>query len=209
MEAILDTIGTVLNRREVLQCNLEEKLRIVEEQFRRNVCLLVLDNFDSALLPENFVAQVVDFVRQLPPPQRVIVTLRMDQSWEGMHTVRLKRMGSDEARMLLLGEAELRQLPMLTDEEFDITFKRTAGNPLAMKQAMGLMRVMGYACDAALDFAEYSPRMLTFMYEKAYSRLPEDAKKVLVLLPLFATDASSEALEYGAELPWAFSIDPS
>lgn len=198
MSMILDIIGSTLGKREVLGCAFEQKQEIVNKLLREHTCLFFLDNLDSEWLPEPFAREIEEFIQKLPPPHKALVTMRQDQYLRGELPIKLDEMGDTELQELIVQEA--RGLYPLTQDEFRQVYKKTQGNPLAVKQAMSLIRLFGYSLDEVLDFEQYGSVMLDFMYEKAYDRLSIEAKKVLSVLPLFIDSAPEEALEYTSEI---------
>ena len=200
MASFFETVATTLGNREVLQCSMEEKQAIVENLLEQKVCLLVLDNLDSAWVQDTFKDEIEDYIQRLSRPHKVLVTMRQDDYWRGQATIKISPMNREEARKFLQEEAIIRRIVPFTDSEFDVVYEKTFGTPIAMKQALGLTRINGYPLSEALDFEKYSDNMLDFMFEKAYRRLPVPAQKVFHCMPLFAESAGSEVLEYIANI---------
>ena len=171
-----------------------KKQEIVERSLKDKVCLIVLDNLDSAWIDIPFKVELEEYIQKLPRPHKVLVTMRQDDYWRGQTTIKIESMTVDEARQFLLDEAKDRRINPFTNSEFEIVFEKTFGTPIAMKQALGLTRINGYPLEQALDFQKYSEEMLRFMFGKAYKRQPEAGQKIVNILPLFADPASPDAL---------------
>jgi len=192
LDAILDTIGTTLGKREVLSISkTEEKLDIIQELLSMSNCLVVIDNLET--LSEEALNQIFAFLTDLPSPSKALVTSR-ERPYIGETIVTLPGMSPEEAFKFMRIEAETRGLPPLSEEELQHIYRRTRGIPLAMQYAIGLMAVYGYSVDQAIEPGIPQDLLLDFMFEETYGKLTDREKKILHVMPIFTDPTSAQAI---------------
>ncbi len=178
-------------------------LRINSGPSRR--LLLILDNLESLSEEEQIAA--IDFLRQLPPSCKGIVTSRR-RLGDGAVWLRLEKLDWDAARQLIAEDA--RRAPALHQilseagvSRWQELYDATGGSPLALRWTLGLMAARHLSLDRALDLlhGRQADDLLVFIYREARTEMGADDWKVLGALSLFGSPASFEALLATTGLP--------
>ncbi len=190
---ILDIFARTTNYPYITQLPPEEKKLEVARLLQAQKCLLVVDNF------ETITDESVDhFLLNLPEPSKAIITSR-ELSIQEARVVSLKGMEQVEALALIRNEGKrlgLEPVERAADEVLLRLYEATGGAPLAIKWAVGQIKQRGQSLDSVLD-GLYGAKgnIFEFMFSHSWEMLSEDARRVLMVIPIFATSASKEALE--------------
>jgi len=195
---ILDTIARTLDYPYIAQLSLEEKPSEAAKLLRAQKCLLIVDNFET--ITDDAVR---DFLLSLPDPSKALVTSR-EQKLRQARAISLRGMEKDEALTLIRSEGKRLGLPAVENAEEKVLsrlYEATGGAPLAIKWAVGQMKQRGQSLDTALDYL-YEARGDIFenIFSRSWSFLSENARRVLMVMPIFATSASKPAIQAASDV---------
>lgn len=193
LNALLDAIALTLDYPGIVQRPLEQKCIGVEKLLQDKPCLLIVDNFETI-----GDEAIPGFLHYLPEPSKALITtreLKLSHAW----TIPLKGLEQAEALALIRGEG--RRLGLTSIEEASertllYLHEATGGAPLALKWAIGQIKQRGQSLDAVLR-ALHEARGSVFeqVFARSWSLLSADARQVIMVMPLFASSASQEAIE--------------
>ena len=197
LSTFYDEICTTLGYRGNFKpATVEEKRNLAENQIRKYACLFVIDNLDSDyLVPREVINAIFEFMTSLPSPNKALFTLRKDQKERSLKFITVERMTFENAKKFLVEQAALRNQIVFNESDFKKVYDKTNGNPLALKFALGLVQESFYTVDEAIDFRTFGKEMLEHMYGMSYLKLPENAQKTLLVMPIFSDVAAREAIE--------------
>ncbi len=195
---ILDTIARTLDYPYIAQLPPEEKPPETAKLLRQYKCLLIVDNFET--ITDDAVR---DFLLNLPEPSKALITSRY-QKLRQARAVSLRGMEQGEALALIRSEGKRLGLPAVESAEEKVLlrlYEATGGAPLAIKWAVGQMKQRGQSLDTVLDYL-YEARGDIFenIFARSWSLLSENARRVLMVMPIFATSASKEAIEAASDV---------
>jgi len=195
---ILDAIARTLDYPYIAQLPPEEKLPEAAKLLRAQKCLLIVDNFET--ITDDAVQ---DFLLNLPDPSKALITSR-EQKLRQARAISLRGMEQSEALALIRSEGK--RLGLLTVENADEKvllrlYEATGGAPLAIKWAVGQIKQRGQSLDTVLDHL-YEARGDVFenIFTRSWGLLSENAKHVLMVMPIFATSASKAAIEAASDV---------
>ncbi len=140
---------------------------------------------------------------KIPEPSKVLITSReqkLPQAW----AVSIKGLEQDEALALIRNEGQRLGLKSVEDADDQVLlrlYQATGGAPLAIKWSVGQIKQKGQSLDAVLA-ALYEAKGDIFeeVFARSWSLLSEDAQKVLMVMPIFASSASRDALEAASDV---------
>lgn len=195
LNILLDTIARVLEQLGILQQDLDGKRQAVLELLQKKHCLLLVDNFET-VTDENLIL----FLINLPVPTSLILTTREKKKiLDNGRLITIGEMSLEEATELMRIEGERLNLSRLKDVERDVALKlyqATGGAPLAIKWAIGQIKLKGQPLDMVLDdLSIASGDVFKKIFERAWLILAEDAQKILCISSMFAAPAPYKALE--------------
>jgi hypothetical protein len=190
---ILDTFARTIDYPYIAQLPPEEKPTEAAKLMRAKKCLLLVDNYET-IKDE----AVPGFLLNLPEPSKALITTRHHALSEA-RTIPLKGMERGEALALMRAEGErlgLESVQRAGDEILLRLYEATGGAPLAIKWAVGQIKQKGQSLDSVLD-SLYGARgdLFEFMFNRSWEMLSDDARRILMVMPIFATSASKEAIE--------------
>lgn len=170
----------------------------------RETLLVLVDNLET--LKKKDQQEVIDFLSELPPGCKAIVTTRERYGHRigGASIVTARAMPWEDALRLIEVEAgkEQRVQAVLEEqvgrERWRELYEAAGGSPLAIIWAIGLMRVRHKTFDEALEMLRQGERegdMYRFIYHEAVSRLDRASVRLLDTLALFLGPATPEALK--------------
>jgi hypothetical protein len=195
---LLDAISLTLNYPGIMQCPLEAKRFSVEKLLRDRSCLLIVDNFETIKDPD-----VWDFLQGLPEPCKALVTTR-EQRLSHVWSISLKGLQEPESLALIRGEGRRLDLDSIVSAK-DISLlhlhQATGGAPLAIKWAVGQIKQRGQSLDSVLR-ALHAGQAKPFeqIFTRSWDLLSLDARRVLMVMTLFATSASRAAIEAASDI---------
>lgn len=123
LNQITAEIARVLRDQELLHMPPKQRAEEVCDRLSRRCALLIVDGLEEA------DPAVMDFLRNLPHPTRVILTARVRP--DDFPTLELRPLAQESARRLAEQEAEKRGIP-LSREEIEELIQQTEGLPLAI-----------------------------------------------------------------------------
>jgi len=195
---ILDAIARTLDWPGIAQQPYLEKIESVRKLLQTKPYLLIVDNFET-ITDE----AVRDFLLKIPEPSKVLITSReqkLPQAW----AVSIKGLEQDEALALIRNEGQ--RLGLKSVEEADDTvllrlYQATGGAPLAIKWSVGQIKQKGQSLDTVLAaLHDAKGDIFEEVFARSWSLLTEDAQKVLMVMPIFASSASRDAIEAASDV---------
>jgi NB-ARC domain/Ternary complex associated domain 9 len=208
LERILDVVSQRFGYRSQHAMGLELSARedIVSDLLEGKSVLLVLDSVED-LLGSRDAAALASWIHHLPDTTRVLLTTRsarLSDAWDvcapKIHTLQ----GLPEADALRLAREEIGDggAPVDTEarDQFTALVEMTAGNPLAIKLATGVIKkqhltlreLLQEVRDAGAE-AQVAAIFET-LFARSWARLPVDARHVLVALTFFTAPVGRELL---------------
>jgi len=195
---MLDAIARTLDYPGIAQQPLEEKRESVRKLLQSKRYLLIVDNFETVT-----DEAIRDFLLRLPEPSKALITSReqkLRQAW----AVSLK--GLEQAEALALIRSEGRRLGLVaveTGEERVLLrlYQATGGAPLAIKWAVGQIKQKGQSLDTVLaTLHEATGDIFEEVFARCWSLLSDDARRILMVMPIFAASASHAAIEAASDV---------
>ncbi len=195
---ILDSIARTLDYPYIAQLPPEEKPSEAAKLLRAHRSLLIVDNFET--ITDDAVRH---FLLNLPEPSKALITSR-EQKLRQARAISLRGMEKDEALTLIRSEGKRLGLPAVEQAEEKVLlrlYEATGGAPLAIKWAVGQMKQRGQSLDTVLDYL-YEARGDIFenIFSRSWELLSENARRVLMVMPIFATSASKAAIEAASDV---------
>lgn len=191
---LLDTIARTLGAMGIVQLPPQEKIEEVRGLLRLSRCLLIVDNFETVKddAVQNFL------LLSLPEPSKALVTSRhqlLRQAWE----ITLHGMERGEALSLIRDEGKrlgLESVSRAEDKTLMLLYEATGGNPQAIKMSIGQIKHEGLSLDAVLKRL-YDARdgIFDYMFSRDWELLSNEAKCVLMVMPLFSGAVLKAAIE--------------
>lgn len=195
---VLDAVARTLDWPGIAQQPVEEKRESVRKLLQTKRYLVVLDNFET-ITDES----IRDFLLKLPEPSKALITSReqkLPQAW----MVSIKGLEQNEALILIRNEGlrlGLKSIENAEDQVLSHLYQATGGAPLAIKWAVGQIKQKGQSLDMLLAaLHEAKGDIFEEVFARSWSLLTEDAKKVLIVMPIFASSASKDAIEAGSDV---------
>jgi len=197
LDDIYTAIAQTLEREDITRALPEDQDRLVRKALGEQRALLIVDNLESVA-----DKRVKTFLRQLPPPTKVILTSR---EWISTADVLpLTGLPEQEALALIAAEREARHVNLDRSQQQRL-FERTAGLPLPMKLSLARL-ASGETSEAVFRWLGNAEGDLPECCVKGqadliHSRAPH-AWRLLLACSLFDRDAgaSRDALGYVADL---------
>lgn len=203
---ILEAIARTLDWPGIAHQPLEEKLESVRKLLQTKSYLLIVDNFET-ITDES----IRDFLLNLPEPSKALITSReqkLPQAW----AVSIKGLEKNEALTLIRNEGRRLGLKSLQEAEEKLLlhlYQATGGAPLAIKWAVGQIKQKGQSLDTVLSaLHEAKGDIFEEVFARSWSLLTEDARKVLMVMPIFASSASKDAIKAASNVHH-FALDES
>ena len=190
----LDIIARVLGYTGVLQItDIELKEMEVEQLFRKNKILLIIDNFET--IHDDFI---VKFVEKVSDNDRVIITSRERRNWNITHTVvYVDALQLKDGLSLIKHEYKKQGFCFNLDETYDLEslFYAAAGYPLAIKWAIGQVGTKGIPLERIIFLLQNGEGdIFEKMFSASWDSLDDKSKKILFILLFFSPAASRNAL---------------
>jgi hypothetical protein len=190
-------IARTLGDLDLMRQHPSERERSVLATLGRRRTLLILDGL------EEMDPEVLDFIRQVPSPSRVLITSRRSvNTWPSRD---LEALDLQSARRLILREAKEKEVE-LRPEEIEQLAQATQGLPLAIVIGVAQLK-HGISMDTLLrQLREGQGRLAEYVVEgsvEALRREDEDAYRLFRALALFDPEVGAlrEALRAAAGLP--------
>lgn len=170
---IFTTISTTLQRVDIIKEVGEAQINLVRNAISSQRTLLIIDNLET--IDDEFV---ISFIRELPPPTKVIVTTR--HRLDVAYPIRLVGMSQSDAIELAKEEQELKNIE-LSSEQLQQIAVYTGGIPLAVVLTIGRIS-LGYEIDSALEWLSHPKGDIAkYCFEESVGRIRKTpAYKVLL-----------------------------
>jgi tetratricopeptide (TPR) repeat protein len=207
LDDVLNVIAQTMNFSAFAQLPPDEKKLEIDRLLRTYKALLIIDNFETVHDQE-----LLAWLEQLPEPSKVMVTTQQIQHLQKAWAVRLEGMKSADALILLRqhgAQLKLDFLPKVSDATLLELWKISLGNPQAMKLALGLVHggelrlweLINQIRESRAD--QVTATLLKDLFERSWQRLPEPARQILLVTPLFVGVSSirEDALQAVTGLP--------
>ncbi len=196
---VLDTIAHTLEYTFITQLPLEEKRHKIVKLLQDKQCLVIVDNFET-ITDE----AVREFILKLPDPSKCLVTSRT-LGLQQARSVSIRGLKETEALLLIKNEGIRLGLDLdllISDENnFRRFYAATGGAPLAIRWSIGQIKQRGQSIESVLNSLHGARGdMFEFIFERAWSLLSDEAKKILTIMPVFASSASKAAIEAASDV---------
>ncbi|MEZ4712347.1 MAG: NB-ARC domain-containing protein [Caldilineaceae bacterium] len=178
-----------------------ERLQQLQRRLRERPHLIVIDNLETA----TDVHSLLSTLRTLANPTKFLLTTRhsLFEELDVFH-YSVPELGENDALALVHTEAEQRNLALLAeadDADLHRIYETVGGNPLALRLVVG--QTLVHPLHAVLDDltaarGQTIENMYTHIYRHAWDNLDENARRVLVMMPLVTENGS--ATEYLANM---------
>lgn len=195
---VLDAVARTLDWPGIAQQPVEEKRESVFKLLQTKRYLLIVDNFETVT-----DETVYDFLLKLPEPSKALITSReqkLRQAW----AVSIKGLEQNEALILIRSESKRLGLKSVEEAEDQVLlhlFQATGGAPLAIKWAVGQIKQRGQSLDTVLEALHQAKGdIFEDVFARSWSLLSENARKVLMVMPIFASSASKDAIEAASDV---------
>ncbi|MEZ4832287.1 MAG: NB-ARC domain-containing protein [Caldilineaceae bacterium] len=182
--ALADQLLPADERRDLPVSALENRVRGVLKQSPH---LIVVDNLET----DADIHALRDVLHGLANPSRFLLTSRRslyDQI--GFFPYRLPELSRADSLSLLRHEARQRNLPHLAsapDDQLHAVHNTVGGNPLALRLVVGLTHVHSLEhvlADLTAARGQAIEQLYTHIYRRAWDRLAEDERNLLLVMPL-------------------------
>jgi tetratricopeptide (TPR) repeat protein len=125
LDDIFTTISIVLKRDEITRAQPKEQPEIVRTILAQQRTLLIVDSLETV-----GDSSVLEFLREIPAPTKVIVTTR--QRIDSSYPIRLEPMTQADAALLIEQECQKKNVTSLSKNQKEILLERTNGVPIAI-----------------------------------------------------------------------------
>ena len=190
---LLDVVARTLDYPGIIEQAVTEKRVSVCRLLQERRYLMIVDSFE-AVTDDN----VWSFLLDLPEPSKVLITTR-GQILRSAWIVSLKNLTQFEALALIRSESQRLDLVAMEHAEERLLlplYQATGGIPLAIKWVMGQIKQRGQSRDTVLmALREGRGDIFDNIFDRSWQLLSQDARRVLVVMPLFATSATRAAIE--------------
>jgi tetratricopeptide (TPR) repeat protein len=194
LEDIYVAIAITLQQPAITKANAIYQAELIRNILAKHRTLLVLDNLETV-----DDERVLTFLTELPAPTKAIVTTRhrIDTSYP----IRVKGMDEKETAQLIRQECEKRNCE-LTDADSQRLYKYTGGVPLAIVWSVAQIS-SGYSAESVLRrLGNGHGDIARFCFEEVVQKIQpnKQAYQILMILSIFQTEASREAIGVIADL---------
>jgi tetratricopeptide (TPR) repeat protein len=198
LNALLDAVARTLDYPGIAQQPVEEKCIAVRKLLQEQPYLVIVDNFETIT-----DKGVRDFLLNLPEPSKALITTR-EQKLRRVWAISLKGLAEPEALALIRTAGKRLGLTALErgdDGTLLHLYQATGGAPLAIKWAVGQIKQRGQSLDTVLAaLHEARGDIFDNIFIRSWSLLAENARQVLMVMPVFATSASREGIEAASDV---------
>ena len=184
----------------------ERALAALEGRLREAPHLIVVDNLETVTDVETLLPTLA----RLAGPSKFLLTSR--EAFPGqveIYHFPVPELAERDAIALMRAEARLRNLRHVaeaSDTDLRPLFDTVGGNPLALRLVTGQLHLLALPQvveNLRKARGKRAEDLYRFIYWDAWQRLPDDARDVLMLMPLFAGDgADLAAISRVSNLPY-------
>ena len=204
--SLCDEIAKTVSKNSILQMDIEERKRVVENLLREEPHLLIFDNFESVHDEEIFT-----FIENLPEPSKVLITSR-ENKFKEAHLVFLNGLSTKESIELIHSTGRKFQMPEIHQLDSEVLLelaKATGGSPLGIKWALGQIRHKGETLDGIISFLnEAKGDLFENLFLKSWELLTPNSRELIKVISLFEISAPRKYLE-GKFLNQSFNLENS
>jgi hypothetical protein len=179
----------------------QEALAMLAARLKQQPHLIVIDNLETVADLEALLPALHD----LSNPTKFLLTSREKLAHEpGIYHFPLPQLSEVDTLQLIRYEASLSNPPYLkaaSEAELKAVYRVTGGNPLAIRLVVGqthFFALPSILADLPAARGKQVESLFTFIYRRAWERLDELARRVLLAMPLVA--AGQGSLEHLADL---------
>lgn len=198
LDDFLNETARLLGHPNIPQLAGDEKRRALLGALGPARALLVYDNLET--LSKSEQEEMADFLRQLPPGCKAIITSRR-RGGEGAVWLRLEKLDWEAGRAIIESEMVLHsdlgnKLRHVGEERLRELYDETKGSPLALMHTLGLLRVRaGLTFDGAVELLRNSAGsdLQKFVFQEARRELKDSDEAALRALSFFRPSATPEA----------------
>ncbi len=198
LNSLLDAIARTLDYPGIARQPVEEKQIAVRKLLQEKPYLVIVDNFETIT-----DASVRNFLRELPEPSKALITTREKKLLEA-RMFSLEDLKEAEALALVRSEGERLGLVAVEQAEDQMLlrlYQAAGGAPLAIKWAVGQIRQRGQSLDTVLvSLHGAKASIFDHIFARSWDLLSDDARQVLMVMPIFATSASRAGIEAASDV---------
>lgn len=198
---ILDSVARVLDYPYITQLSSDEKLHESIKLLTKHKILLAIDNFESIVDP-----RIQLLMNQIPQGNRILVTTRHRFTWNCEHNpVDVSSLSREDSYALIRHEMKRLSLAVPQGDEeggLEQLYEATGGSPLAIKWAIGQMKVKGATLTDMICFLNAAEGdLFETMFASAWAMLETPERSVVFAMLRFAAPAPRPALQAAVNLP--------
>lgn len=196
-EGLVDALINQLELAGITHLPAQEKAHELQLVMHRRPCLVVVDNLETVADHRALAPRLQPMAAGL---SRFLLTSRHSLcQYPGIYSVTLNELSEADALALLRHEAAstgLDELAAAPDHLLRQVYETVGGNPLALKLVVGQAHVL--PLPRALDNlreaqGKKAEDLYRYIYWNAWQQLDDDARQVLILMPLFAGEGAELA----------------
>jgi hypothetical protein len=211
LETVLDAVGNQLAEDAFANASLAEKKQLVQGYLRSNRVLIVLDNLETAVQPQD---EIVEQLQPLLGQSKALLTSR-HRFRHNTYAIHLTGLGNEEAAYLIqqCGQKKgLHHLQSATVAEINEIIWATGGSPLAIQLVVSQLHHLSLPIvlknlrevtplSQLTDEGEYI-KFYKFVFHHSWTLLSDASRGLLVTMAQFvATNgAHFEAIQYVSDL---------
>ncbi|WP_294140352.1 tetratricopeptide repeat protein [uncultured Sanguibacteroides sp.] len=190
MNIIYDTIIDVFGKSEWLKLSLDEKkVKINNELFPNNKCLIVFDNYETIHDPA-----VDSFIRNILEPNKILITSRHGK-FEETGIIKLEGLSLPETLKLLKEEKlELDLKEQTIKNNIQKLHQLTGGSPFALKNICGQIRNGANIYNILHYLEQAQGEIHDFIFRYSFDNLGDNEKKIASLLSLHSYPLDREVI---------------
>lgn len=187
LDDLYRAIAITLQREDIAKAVTEQQAALLHNELIQQRTLIIVDNLET--IDDE---AVINFIRELPAPTKVVVTTR--HRIDVAYPVRLTGMLQEDAEHMITQECHSRDV-YLTPADIHRLFDRTGGVPLAIVWCAAQMG-FGYPSETVLTrLGSPNGDVIRFCFDGSISLIRDTpAYKILFALALFRDGTSRDAL---------------
>lgn len=213
IETILDAIGNKLGDEEFAKVSLAEKKRLIQNHLLTNRILIVLDNLETAIEPQN---EIIAQLHLLLGKSKAILTSRhrFRTNSYAVHLTGLEQEGASRLIQQCSQDKGVHHVQNATTEEINDIIWATGGSPLAIQLVVSQLHHLPLSVvlknlhevtplSQITDEGEYV-KFYKFVFQHSWALLNTESKGLLVAMAHFVSTngAHFEAIQHISELEW-------
>ena len=177
------------------------KEKLVRQIILDKKILLFLDNYETLESRDKLTSK---FLKELPPGARTLITARHQPRDLPAMPIDISPLTSQEAAVFALNEAAVQRVPTnVLERHLDAILEISSGLPLAIKWIISCCKDESHLRELIVNHRHGKPELnnlCQFCFNFEYNLLSPNARKVLVLLPLFHWAPMAREVAMAAEL---------